>query len=287
MTYHELAVAARVTLERAGIARDIAQLDADLLARHALRWDHATWLTRRRESAPDQFSADFARLVARRGKREPVAYIRGVQEFWGRDFRVTPAVLIPRPETELLIDAIEPFLAEQPAAQVVDVGTGSGCIAVTLALEHSSARLFATDISQAALEVARENAVRLGAGERIAFVHGAYLASVPTPIDLVISNPPYVATRDQPTLAPEVGQYEPGEALFAGEDGLRDVRALIDAAQQSLTARGILAFEIGAGQAGDVAHAIRNTATLELIEIQPDLQGIPRIVIARRLESTG
>jgi release factor glutamine methyltransferase len=282
VTYYELAAAARAPLERAGISRDLAQFDADLLARHALGWDHATWLTNRGEPATAAFAADYAQLIARREAREPVAYIRGVQEFWGRAFRVTPAVLIPRPETELLVDAVEPFLTERPAARVVDVGTGSGCIAVTIALEHPSVRVSATDVSAAALDIARDNACRLGAGDRIAFVHGAYLASVPLPIDLIVSNPPYVAARDRPALGPEVVRYEPADALFAGEDGLRDVRALIDAAQQSLAPGGMLAFEIGHGQAADVARAIGSAPALELVDILPDLQGIARTVLARR-----
>jgi len=213
-----------------------------------------------------------------------VAYIRGVQEFWGREFRVTPAVLIPRPETELLVEAVASFLAGRPAARVVDVGTGSGCIAVTLALEHPSITMHATDISPAALEAARENAARLGVDARITFVHGAYLASTPAPIDLIVSNPPYVAEHDRLTLPPEVVRYEPAEALFADADGLRAVRALIDAARQSLTPGGMLVFEIGLGQAADVTRAIADAPALELIDILPDLQGIARTVVARRVD---
>ena len=282
MTYHELAAGARATLERAGIASDVAQLDAELLARHILGWDRATWLAHRSDTATASFPAHYQRLIARREAREPVAYIRGLQEFWGREFHVTPAVLIPRPETELLIEAVAPFLAERPSARVVDVGTGSGCIAVTLALEHPTVTLHATDLSPAALDVARNNAARLGAGERIAFLHGAYLATTPVPLDLIVSNPPYVAARDRLTLPPEVARHEPAEALFADEDGLRDVHALIAVAQQSLTSGGMLAFEIGFGQAADVTRAIDDARALELIDILPDLQGIARTAIARR-----
>jgi release factor glutamine methyltransferase len=284
VTYHELTVAARARLERAGIASDVAQLDAELLARHVLGWDRALWLGHRSDPATPSFSADYQPLIARREAREPMAYIRGVQEFWGRAFRVTPAVLIPRPETELLIEAVAPFLTERPSARVVDVGTGSGCIAVTLALEHPSITVHATDISAAALEVARENATRLAADARITLVHGAYLASTPTPVDLIVSNPPYVAALDRVTLPPEVRRYEPAEALFADADGLRDVRALIDVAQQSLTSGGQLAFEIGLGQSADVTHAIADAPALELIHILADLQGIARTVVARRVD---
>ena len=282
MTHQELAAGARATLERAGIASDVAQLDAELLARHVLGWDRATWLAHRSDTATPSFAADYQQVIARRETREPVAYIRCIQEFWGREFHVTPAVLIPRPETELLIEAVASFLTERPTARVVDVGTGSGCIAVTLALEHPGVTLHATDISPAALDVARDNAARLGAGERIAFVHGAYLATTPVPLDLIVSNPPYVAARDRLTLPPEVARHEPAEGLFAGEDGLREIHALIAVAQQSLTSGGLLAFEIGLGQAADVTRAIEHAPGLELIDILPDLQGIARTVVARR-----
>jgi len=284
VTYHELTIAARATLERAGIASDVAQLDAELLARHVLAWDRATWLGHRGDTATPSFPAAYEDLIARREAREPVAYIRGVQEFWGREFLVTPAVLIPRPETELLVEAVASFLARRPAARVVDVGTGSGCIAVTLALEHPLITMHATDISPAAIAVARENAARLGADARITFVRGAYLASTPAPIDLIVSNPPYVTARDLLALPPEVVRYEPAEALFADADGLRDVRALIDAAQRALAPGGMLAFEIGLGQAADVTRAIADAPVLELIDILPDLQGIARTVVAHRVD---
>ncbi len=210
MTYHDLAVAARATLERAGVAAAEARLDADLLARHALGWDHATWLSGRHDRAPSDFEPAYTALIARRAAREPVAYIRGVQEFWGRQFVVTPAVLIPRPETELLIEAAGEFLADHPQSIVADIGTGSGCVAITLALEHPAVTVFATDISSDALAVARQNAARLGVSDRIEFVHGTYLDALPRPLDLVVSNPPYISLEDRATLPPEVVEHEPG-----------------------------------------------------------------------------
>jgi release factor glutamine methyltransferase len=280
VTYSEHALAARDTLESAGISTRTARLDADLLARHVLGWDHARWLTHRDETADAGFVDRYGALIARRLQREPVAQIRGVQEFWGRDFHVSPAVLTPRPETEILVEIASDYLRTHPSARVVDVGTGSGCIAVTLALEHPTALIEATDLSSAALSVARQNAERLGAG-RIRLHHGSYLAGITGPIDLIVSNPPYVPSAVARALAPEVREYEPAIALFGGEDGLHAVRALLREAGKVLRADGLLVLEVGYDQADAVAEAVRGIGGLTLIEIRDDLQGIPRVVLAR------
>jgi release factor glutamine methyltransferase len=282
VTYHDLAVAARATLERAGVAAAEARLDADLLARHALGWDQATWLSGRHDRAPSDFEPAYTALIARRAAREPVAYIRGVQEFWGRQFVVTPAVLIPRPETELLIEVAGEFLADCPHRIVADIGTGSGCLAVTLALEHPGLTVHATEISAEALVVARQNAARLGAGDRIQFYCARYLDGVPAPIDLIVANPPYIPAPDRDTLAPEVAAHEPALALFAGEDGLREVRAILHAARHALSPIGLIACEIGIGQAETIARELTTIDGLDFVEIRPDLQGIPRVLLARR-----
>jgi release factor glutamine methyltransferase len=282
VTYHDLAVAARATLERAGVAAAEARLDADLLARHALGWDQATWLSGRHDRAPSDFEPAYTALIARRAAREPVAYIRGVQEFWGRQFVVTPAVLIPRPETELLIEVAGEFLAHHPQSIVADLGTGSGCLAVTLALEHPAVTVLATDISSDALAVARQNAARLGVSDHIDFVHGKYLDALPQPLDLVVSNPPYISLEDRATLQAEVVEHEPALALFGGDDGLRDVRTILRAARNHLRGNGLVTCEIGIGQADVVTQHVATIDGLELVEIRPDLQGIPRVVVARR-----
>jgi release factor glutamine methyltransferase len=284
VTYHDLAVAARATFEAAGITAATARLDADLLARHVLGWDQAAWLARRHDAAAAAFAPAYAALVARREAREPVAYLRGVQEFWGRDFVVNAAVLIPRSETELLVEAANEFLAARPHAVVADVGTGSGCLAVTLALEHPAIVVHASDISAEALDVARLNAARLGAGDRIRFHQTAYLDGVVGPIDLIVANPPYIDTPERKALAPEVGVHEPSVALFGGDDGLRDVRAVLQAARRTLSPNGLVACEFGSGQADAVAFDVESIAGLELRDIRPDLYGIPRIVIARRAD---
>lgn len=281
MTYQEAASAARLALRGVGISSDTAALDADLLARHAAGWDLATWIARRSEAVDESFEEHYATLLARRLTREPVAYIRGTQEFWGRDFEVGSDVLIPRPETELLVELAIEHLRAAPDALVVDVGTGSGCIAITLALEQPSIRVHAIDVSDQALTVARRNAQRLGA-PRIHFTTGHYLGGAPRPIDLIVSNPPYVAATDRPAIAPEVKDYEPSVALFGGDDGLRDIRVLLAQTATALAHDGVLMLEIGDRQAEVVEQEIGQMPALAVVEIRADLQGIPRVAVVRR-----
>jgi release factor glutamine methyltransferase len=278
----DLVLEARQTLIRAGISPAIAALDADLLARHACGWDQAMWLARRSETADSRFEQAFAALIARRGAREPIAYIRGAQEFWGREFRVTRDVLIPRPETELIVETAIGIVKGHPDLTLVDVGTGSGCLAVTLALECAEATVWATDVSEAALAVARDNARRHGVADRVRFVHAAYVTGVPRPLQLIVSNPPYVAERDRPDLASEVVDYEPAAALFAGEDGLDDVRTLLREARDTLAPGGRLVMEIGFRQGQAVEEEVRKLDGLTVAAIHADLQGIPRVVVAER-----
>jgi release factor glutamine methyltransferase len=282
VTFLELVLQARETLARAGISATTVALDADLLARHASGWDLATWLTRRTEAADAAFEERYAALIERRRAREPVAYIRGTQEFWGRDFEVTPDVLIPRPETELSIEIVAALAGRQARPTIADVGTGSGCIAITLALECPAAEVWATDVSAAALAVARTNARRLGAQDRVRFVEGSYLAGVPRALDLVVSNPPYVAARDAGGLSPEVVDHEPAVALFGGADGFRDVRALLREASTALAPGGWLVMEIGYGQSLTIEDEVAAVAGLRLEELRDDVQGIQRVVVVRR-----
>jgi release factor glutamine methyltransferase len=282
VTLYDATVRARTLLAEAGILPETASLDAELLARHALRWDAATWLARRGEPADDRFTREYAELIQRRQRREPVAYIRGTQEFWGRDFLVTPDVLIPRPETELIVELAMSVLRDRRDARVVDVGTGSGCLAISLALERPSLSVLAVDISPAALRVARENAARLGASARIEFIEGSLLADVAPPLDLIVCNPPYVAERDRPGLSPEVGAHEPAVALFGGGDGWREIRALLRQAAERLAPDGWLLMEMGYGQSEDLPRELSRVPELMLEEIATDLQGIPRVARIRR-----
>jgi release factor glutamine methyltransferase len=279
VTYVEAVARARAALVQAGISPATAARDADLLARDAAGCDLATWVIRRAESASIDFPARYNQAIARRLTREPIAYIRGVQEFWGRAFIVTPAVLIPRPETELLIESASAFLRGRPNATLVDVGTGSGNIAVTLAAEHPALQVFAVDISAAALDVARANADRHGVSDRIRFCEGSYLTGAPRPVDLIVTNPPYVAERDGPGLSPEVREHEPAVALYGGDDGWRDIRVILRQASAALAADGQLMMEIGYGQSERLAAEVAATGLLRLEDIREDLQGIPRVGI--------
>lgn len=293
MRLRDLADGARRRLEAAGITRAEAALDAELLARDALGWDRATWLVRRDEDERaveaqtlaargiGAFRAAFDARVARRVKREPMAYIRGTQEFYGREFLVGPGVLIPRPETELIIDEAKAAAMGRRTPRVADIGTGSGCLAVTLALELSSAQVTATDISQDALTIARGNAEAHGVATRVTFVETSYLTGVAGPFDLIVSNPPYVRAIDAASLAPEVRDHEPHEALFGGDDGLRDIRAIAQAATTALKPGGVLVMEIGIGQAKAVTAAFTAVGLGGELTIRRDLQGIPRVAVAQ------
>jgi release factor glutamine methyltransferase len=279
MTIAEHVALARRALEEAGVPAREAGLDAELLARTVLTWDRATYLTRCREAAEPGFDADYAALLARRTRREPVAYILGAREFWGLAFEVTRDVLIPRPETELIVEeALAAFGGGRPPATVIDVCTGSGCLAVTLAREFGGADVIGTDISPTALEVARRNAHRHGMIGRIEFRAADLLDGITVRADLIVSNPPYVARRDAATLAPEVRDHEPHVALFAGDDGLDVYRRLLPAARARLTRDGKLIVEVGAEQADPVAAAAE-AAGLRLDHTRQDLQGITRTLL--------
>lgn len=276
---------ARARLAAAGIENGEAGRDANLLARHLLGWDRAMLMTRETDEAGDTFSARYDELVERRARREPVAYIRGVQEFWSRDFDVTPAVLIPRPETELIIEellvSVPKDLPSRPL-RLADIGTGSGCLAITAALELPNLEVVATDISAAALAVAQANARHHGVTDRITFFEAPYLFHTTGLFDLIVSNPPYVTDDEYEDLAPEVREYEPMTALAAGEDGLRDIRQILDLAPERLAPGGTLFMEIGHLHADAIGELVAGYPSLTLKEISTDLQQIPRVAIIER-----
>jgi release factor glutamine methyltransferase len=296
-TLAEQVTRAAHALRAAGVPDDDASRDAVRLARHVLGWDAATWLSRSRETGGHDFQESFDALVARRLTREPLPHILGVHEFYGRPFRVTADVLTPRPETELLVDAALAILdargaRELPAAipplRVVDVGTGSGCIAVTLAAERPAVLVAATDASAAALGIARANARDLGVADRVAFHEADLLGDdhdeddeIDRPFDLIVANLPYVPEGDRASLAPEVARFEPAAALFAGADGLDAIRRLIPAAARALAPGGALILEVGIGQAATVSDLIAATGNFDAARTYDDLQGIPRVLNAR------
>jgi release factor glutamine methyltransferase len=270
-------------IEATGLPAEDSRRDAALLARAVLGWDQAQWLARRIEPASPEFTAAFGPVVARRAAGEPIAYILGEREFYGRVFRVSPAVLVPRPETELIVDQARAWLSasHRPAPTIVDVGTGSGCLAITLALERADAHLIATDVSPAALAIAADNAARHQVAARIDFRLAPLTADLHSAADLVVSNPPYVAERDRDSLSADVRDYEPPEALFGGADGLDVIRRLAPAARRALRPAGALILEIGQGQWEPVREILRRAGFADP-RVEADLAGIPRTVVAER-----
>jgi release factor glutamine methyltransferase len=251
------------------------RLDAELLLASALGVNRAALITDPRRELTGPAVRTFQELVRRRSAgHEPVAYLLGTKGFRHIDLEVDPRVLVPRPETELLVDVA---LALPHGARVLDVGTGSGAIALALKAERPDLDVTASDVSAAALEVARANAARLEL--EVAFVEADLLDSLGARWDAILSNPPYVAERDRPALPPDVVRHEPAAALFAGADGLDVLRRLIPAA--ALTAATLLALEVGAGQALDVA-ALVGAAGFTQTEVLRDLAGIERVVLGRR-----
>lgn len=280
MTLREAISAAASRLEG-----DAAASDARLLLLHTLSLARTALFTQADRELSAQEQARYDAAIARRAAQEPVQYITGQREFYGLMLNVSPAVLIPRPETELLVEAV---LARMPAHEtekdetirIVDVGTGSGAIAIALAHKLALARVTAVDLSHAALAIAKENATAHGVSDRLRFVASDLLEAVAAvPFDVVVSNPPYVPESDRPSLHPQVRDYEPAMALFAGSSGLDIYRRLVPQAWAALKPGGLLAMEIGHGQRDALAQMLNGWGAVEFFN---DLQGIPRVVLARR-----
>ena len=315
-TLREIVRAARARLAAAGIDANEAAMDAGLLARHVLGWDLARLLAHEVEPPPDNFLPAFEPLVARRADREPISSLIGRRDFWGLEFEVGPDVLAPRPETELIVEQALAALKQAPATLkgrptrassagrgfsladtpgnpegspctrtatplFIDVGTGSGCLAVSLAREFPCARIVATDVSAAALAIAARNARRLGVIERVGFVRTSLLDGVAGSAALIVSNPPYIPAADIDGLAPEVRDWEPRQALDGGPDGLDVIRALLAAVPAVLAPGGWFIMEFGFGQEKAVEDLVRRSP-LELARIVNDLQRIPRTLVARK-----
>lgn len=281
-TIHTRVAAARDVLLRAGVSPDDAGLEARLLAQFVLGWDAVRFLADARRADSPDFAARYDALVERRARREPLAYITGSQEFWNLTFEVSPAVLIPRPETEGIVEAaLKEFPDADAPLRMADVCTGSGCLAVALARERGNGTMTATDISADALAIAKRNASRHGVQARVRFLETDLLRDAPGPFDLIVANPPYVPDGDRETMQPEVRDYEPALALFAGADGLTIVRRLLEQAPARLAPGGLLIFEFGFGQADDVEHLIATTPGLTMTRVENDLQHIPRVAVCR------
>jgi len=281
-TIREYVAAASDRLRDAGIDAS-ANLDARLLAQHVLKWDAARLLTSAGDVPPDRFPADFEALVARRAAREPLAYITGHKEFWNLQFEVTPAVLIPRPETELIVEAALALVPARQLFTMIDVCTGSGNVAIAVAHDRAGARIVATDVSGAALEVARRNAARHEVQDRVNFVKTDLFDDLSGPVDLITANPPYVSERSEPGLQPEVGEHEPRVALFGGTEGLAVIERIVRDAPPLLRPGGHLVFEFGYGQDVEIEGLINSCPNLTLLELKCDLQGIARTAVCRRV----
>ena len=281
MTLHEKLAKARTRLVAADISKSEASIDVDLYARTILGWDRATLLSEQQGAAPGRLEPTLSEWIARRERREPSAYIVGVREFWGLDFAVTPAVLIPRPETEFIVEEALAVLRAPGPVRIADIGTGSGCVAVALAREVTGCRLVASDISLEALVVARGNAARHGVAGRIEFVATSYLDGVDGPFDVMTANPPYVKDGDKPALSPAV-RHEPEVALFGGAEGLRDIAGVLDTAAEKLTPGGWLVMEFGYGQEQSVQSLVEARPALRLDRVRADLQGISRTAVIQK-----
>jgi release factor glutamine methyltransferase len=282
MTVGELLAESRHALQQ--VAIESASLDAELLCCHAQGWDRARLWAHPDASVPPEVAELCRALVKRRADREPLAYIIGVKEFWSLEFRVTPAVFIPRPETETLVEAVLDHLETGTSGIIVEIGAGSGCVAVALATERPGLRVVTTDISPAAASVGRENVVHHGVGDRVLCLacDMARAIAPDNPVLGVVSNPPYVPGSLYEKLDEEI-RHEPPEALDGGPSGLDFVAAMVEQAEAILGPGAFIALEIGPEQVADAACLLAE-GPWDHIEFIEDPQGVPRVVMADRME---
>lgn len=260
------------------------RLDAEILLAHARQCERILLYASFTEPVSDDLRAKFRELVKGRAAGKPVAYLVGKKEFFSLPFRVTEDVLIPRPETEFLVLGAVDFLKTRPNAQVIDIGTGSGAVAVSIAKQVPSCRVTATDISPAALEVAKANAAALGVGDRVDFRSGDLLAAFPPQptFDVIVSNPPYIGEREKPTLSPQVRDHEPSLALFGGETGLEITARLIPQAAERLLPGGLLLIEISSLLEKETRALVDGDPRWKDVSVTKDYSGAPRVLRASR-----
>lgn len=282
MTLREALTTAVAELARDQLLSDSAARDAELLLLHTLQISRIVLIAHPGTKLTLSQRAAYEDAISRRLHHEPIQYITGQQEFYGLNFHVTPAVLIPRPETEHLVEAVLNLLPANRPLKIADIGTGSGILAIILALHLPQAEITALDISADALAVAQQNADTHHAADRIRFLQSDLLSALNPEagtFDAIVSNPPYVAESDCNTLHPQVRDYEPPTALFAGETGLDIYRRLIPEAQDALKPDGLLALEIGHGQQTAIASLLETWRKVSFIK---DFQQVPRLALARR-----
>jgi release factor glutamine methyltransferase len=274
-----VAQARRALAERFRAAEiESPELDARVLIGHALGLDHAGLATAEKQQLADSAALKIDALAARRLAHEPVARILGEKEFWGLSFIVTPAVLVPRPETETVVELALSLVDRSAPLRIADLGVGSGAILLALLSELPHARGSGIDIAGDALGVARANAQRFGLADRVDFVLSDFTAVQGT-FDLVVSNPPYIASGDIGTLSPDVREYDPRRALDGGPDGLAAYRAIATIAPRLLSRAGHLVVEIGAAQEAAVSQLFMQGG-LAIAAVRHDLSGIPRVIAA-------
>jgi release factor glutamine methyltransferase len=286
MTLRQALAAAAAQLADDEHLRPTAARDAELLLLHTLGIVRVTLLAHPDRELTAEQHALFQANIGRRLQQEPIQYITGQQEFYGLMLKVSPAVLIPRPETEHLVEAVLKLQPTDKAVKIADIGTGSGAIAIALAVHLPHAQITALDLSAEALTVAVANARRHGVADRIHFVQSDLLSALVRDeagsgesFDAIVSNPPYVPESDRDTLHPQVRDHEPAAALFAGADGLDLYRSLIPQARAALKSSGILALEIGHGQREALAELLQGWDDVSFVD---DLQQIPRVALARK-----
>jgi release factor glutamine methyltransferase len=298
----EALLSARERLRASG--SDEAEIEAGILVRHALGLERATFLRVLFEPISPPEAEAIDRVLRRRFEGEPVAYITGGREFYGLEFSVTPAVLIPRPETEMLVEAAtavgqsgnrarpdgdreapavrgDALKGRTDAPVIVDVGTGSGAIAVSLARALPDALVYAMDVSADAILVARENARNHGVERRIVFRRGDLLEPLDTEVDLIAANLPYVTERDWQQLPASIREHEPRLALASGDDGLEAIRALLNQAPRYLRPGGAMLLEFGIGQASAIEMLARTAFPGAAVDVRSDFAGIPRLLVVR------
>jgi release factor glutamine methyltransferase len=300
LSLHQILSHATAVLTTNGVPNP--HLDAEVLLARVLGLTRASLYARLQDVIPEADVQRCHQLLRRRQQREPLQYITGVQEFWSLEFKVTPDVLIPRPETELIIEIALQLLSQHSgvsrqeenqkskinssAIRILDVGTGSGCIAIALAKELPEAEVWATDVSSVSLTVAQENSQRHGVADHVHFLQGDLfvpLHSLDLTFDLIVSNPPYIADNDIPTLQPEVSNWEPRGALAGGHDGLDFYRRLLGEGPQYLHSGGWLVMEIGHGQRSEVLRLAQQQPTLAAA-CDLDYEGRERVVRAQKCE---
>lgn len=274
-------------LEDSGI--DSAHLDAEILLGEILGLPRHQLYARLNETLEKKALSRFQRAISKRSKRIPIQYLLGRVEFMSLDFLIKKGIFIPRPETEFLVEAVLERAQVSREVKIMDIGTGSGNIAVSLAVTLASARIYASDISQRALRVARLNAERYLVEDKVSFLHGSLYEpfeglGLEGYVDFIVSNPPYVPVKEWKTLQPEVRDYEDPQALLGGEEGLDCYCALVKGAPRWLRSGGWLILELGEDQADRVEALIRGVAELGDITLVKDLQGIRRVIIARKRE---